>query len=644
MPATALHPPLRPLARRVSLLGTLFLVAALLGVSLYMSVELTAREHDRVDAWVGEKTRAIADSADAFDATSRVLVDKFYSGFAASFAPAFHLDAATGTLTNGGAALNGDFTQVDAFAQRSGGNATVFARQGDDFVRVSTSVKNEKGERAVGTMLDRKSPAYPDMIAGKTYVGRTMLFGKPFMTRYEPIREDGQVVGILYIGFDLSAFQASFEKLVAGTRFFDTGGVYVIDPKKATADAVFVAHPADKGRKVLEAVPDGAALMAAIEGAGDAAVASAPAVLRAGQDDSFLIARRSAATGWWVVAEVSTREAMHAHWMTMARIWTLMAATALLLGLGLRVMIGRWVARPLGQLTESVAAMARGDMTQSIHSTQACEIGRLVRDVEQMRLRLHGVLGVVRTSADSVATGSAQIAAGNADLSARTEAQAANLQQTAAAMTELATAITRNAETARQATTIAEDARAAAARGGEVVGGVVQTMQEIAASSEKIGAIIGVIDGLAFQTNLLALNAAVEAARAGEQGRGFAVVAGEVRNLAQRSASAAQEIKGLVGESVGRVATGVDLVDAAGRSVHDIVTQVGRVNDLIAAMSAAGGRQATEIGQVGAAVDRLDAVTQQNAALVEESAAAADSLQQQADRLVDAAAVFRLAA
>jgi methyl-accepting chemotaxis protein len=264
--------------------------------------------------------------------------------------------------------------------------------------------------------------------------------------------------------------------------------------------------------------------------------------------------------------------------------------------------------------------------------------------MHEMQQSLRRVVSQVRASSDSIATGSSQIATGNADLSQRTEEQASNLQQTAASMEQLTATVQTNADTARQATQLAGSAAAAAGQGGAVVAQVVQTMDGITASSRKIADIIGVIDGIAFQTNILALNAAVEAARAGEQGRGFAVVATEVRTLAQRSAAAAKEIKTLIGDSVEKVEAGSQQVHQAGRVMEDLVAQVGRVNDLIGEMCSATTEQTQGIGQIGHAVSQLDQVTQQNAALVEESAAAAESLNQQAARLVAAVSVFRLEA
>ena len=286
--------------------------------------------------------------------------------------------------------------------------------------------------------------------------------------------------------------------------------------------------------------------------------------------------------------------------------------------------------------------VAAGDLGSQVVVDRRDEIGTLLTALKLMNESLVAIVSDVRQASESIATGSSQIANGNADLSQRTEEQASNLQQTAASMEQLTATVKHNADTARRASELADSASSVAAQGGEVVGQVVATMDGITDSSRKITDIIGVIDGIAFQTNILALNAAVEAARAGEQGRGFAVVASEVRALAQRSATAAKEIKVLIGESVGKVENGTRLVADAGRTMGDIVDQVRRVGTLIGEISNASGEQSRGIGQIGDAVTQLDQVTQQNAALVEESAAAAESLRVQADALTRTVATFRL--
>ncbi len=269
------------------------------------------------------------------------------------------------------------------------------------------------------------------------------------------------------------------------------------------------------------------------------------------------------------------------------------------------------------------------------------EIGMTLRTISQLGLMFRWLIDDVSGQVLNVQTASNEIAQGNNDLSARTEQAATNVQQTAASMTQMTATVKSNAETATQANQLSGSASDAAARGGQAVSEVVTTMNDITDSSKRIAEIIGVIDGIAFQTNILALNAAVEAARAGEQGRGFAVVAGEVRALAQRSASAAKEIKSLIGASVAKVESGSMLVDDAGQTMDEIVVQVKRVSDLIAEISSATIEQSSGITQVSQAVSDLDHITQQNAALVEQSAAASESLKQQAARLVDAVSVFR---
>ena len=317
-------------------------------------------------------------------------------------------------------------------------------------------------------------------------------------------------------------------------------------------------------------------------------------------------------------------------------------AIAVLAGALMAFVISRSIVRPLESAVKVAELVAEGNLTSNIDVTGRDEVSQLLRALRRMNDSLVNIVSRVRNSSDSIATGSSQIAAGNTDLSQRTEEQASNLQQTAASMEELTATVKQNADTARAATQIASSATAAAAEGGRVVGQVVSTMEEITSSSRKIVDIIGVIDGIAFQTNILALNAAVEAARAGEQGRGFAVVASEVRSLAQRSAEAAKEIKSLIGASVEKVESGSHLVDEAGKSMAEIVTQVTRVNDLIGEISSASTEQSTGIGQIGDAVNQLDQVTQQNAALVEESAAAAESLKVQAAQLAQVVSVFKL--
>ncbi|MFC5459407.1 methyl-accepting chemotaxis protein [Massilia niabensis] len=349
--------------------------------------------------------------------------------------------------------------------------------------------------------------------------------------------------------------------------------------------------------------------------------------------------------GWgWVIGSGVYMDTVGA--VFWPRVLWFSAATLALSGLLMLfgVSLSRSIARPLTRAVTLARTVAAGDLTTVIDVRGSDETAHLLDALRDMNGSLNTIVGEVDVGIHAIASASAQIAAGNHDLAARTEQQAASLEETASSMEQLTSAVQQNAEHAREANRLAVSAAEVAVRGGSVVQQVVQTMESINTSSRKIVDIIGVIDGIAFQTNILALNAAVEAARAGEQGRGFAVVAGEVRTLAQRSAGAAKEIKALIDDSVSRVATGSALVRDAGATMDDIVTSVRQVHGIIADITAASEEQEAGIGQINQAIAEMDGVTQKNAALVEEAAASAEAMRQQASRLAEVVGVFKVAA
>jgi methyl-accepting chemotaxis protein-1 (serine sensor receptor) len=315
---------------------------------------------------------------------------------------------------------------------------------------------------------------------------------------------------------------------------------------------------------------------------------------------------------------------------------------SLVCGIAIGALLIRGITRALAEALRIANSVAAGNLTEKINIESNDEIGQLLTALEKMNDGLVDIVAEVRSGTDMIATASGQIAAGNQDLSSRTEEQASSLEETASSMEELTSTVKQNADNARQANSMAVTASDVASKGGAVIGQVVETMGQINNSATKIVDIIGVIDGIAFQTNILALNAAVEAARAGEQGRGFAVVASEVRNLAQRSAAAAKEIKGLIGDSVERVEAGSKLVNEAGETMHEIVESVRRVTDIMGEITAASQEQTAGIDQINQAITQMDQVTQQNAALVEEASAASEAMQEQAAKLALVVSVFKL--
>ena len=632
----------RSVARRVTAIGIGMMAVVLLALSLAVSYISTQTAREQLQDSVTHATEGLVTSIDTVEQANRRLVERASAAFGRYFTGTVHLDTSTGVLSVAETALNENFGVVDKFSDDTGGVATVFARKGDDFVRITTSLRNLQGERVMHTLLDRTHPAYTLMLEGKPYVGRANLFGKPYMTAYEPMRDaSGQVVGILFVGTDLSAFQEGMQQQVANTRLFEHGGAMVIAPGASLEQAVFVAHRTHAGKKVLELYPQARASLEHLAADAGGFARDVVALLPDQGLHPWAVLRKTQ-TGWWVITEVSDDEAMAVQRKALVLLWVAMAVALSVLAAGLLFTLRRGVTAPLRELTQAITLIAQGDLTRPFHSQRRDEIGDLVREVEGMRQRYVGMLQQVNTAAHNIATASSQIAQGNADLAERTENTASSLARSAQSIEEVTHGVHQSAVAAQQAHALSVSAAEVASRGGQVVGDVVSTMGEINDSSRKIGDIIGVIDGIAFQTNILALNAAVEAARAGEQGRGFAVVAAEVRTLAQRSAEAAKEIKTLISASVNKVESGARLVQNAGNTMEEIVGSVQRVGDIIGEISAAATEQSTRISQVNQDVAQLDQMTQQNAALVEESAAASQSMRDQATRLEDSVSVFKL--
>ncbi|WP_238482500.1 methyl-accepting chemotaxis protein [Noviherbaspirillum aridicola] len=631
-------------------LAALLFVLFIVFIAHTASTALEKRSQELVEAQAAGVTQMLETSS----RTQLAVVARYAQIFAQQLPGSFSLDGANEIDTGGtmapvlahdGAPLNLDFSAVDRFTQLTGGNATVFARKGDDFIRVSTSVKKADGNRAVGTSLGSTHPAHAAILQGQTYRGMAVLFGKPHVTEYMPIRDGaGKVIGILYVGIDISADVALLKDRVKQLRVGESGYFFILDARRGDGLGTFLVHPSLQGQKGLALRDaDGGEYIRGMLEAGQGTMRLTLADGENGAARAQRVAYQTSKDWQWTIAGVAYDDEIAAEVDRLRAIAIATGALALLgFAAALLLIVRRTVSRPLAAATEAAERLAAGDLTVRLEIARHDEIGRLMGAMNGISQGLSSMVATIRRGTEDVSSASAQIATGNQDLSARTEQQSSALAQTAASMEELTASVAQNADHARQANDLAASASSIAEQGGEVVSQVVDTMGSIADSSRRIVDIIGVIDGIAFQTNILALNAAVEAARAGELGRGFAVVASEVRSLAQRSAAAAREIKALIDDSAGKVDTGSKLVGDAGRTMEDVVESVRKVSAIMAEITSATAEQRQGIGQVNDAMIGMEQVTRQNAAMVEEAAAAAQAMQQQAARLAEAVSVFRL--
>ncbi|MGN8186652.1 Cache 3/Cache 2 fusion domain-containing protein [Burkholderia sp. 22088] len=610
---------------------------------------------------IADNEQSIRAMVDLFDKALTAEADRSMSLFA-SFLPAeFSIDpartvdiggVAAPTLLAGGQPLDLDYSIPDQFLKKSGAIATIFARDGDDFVRITTSLKKQDGARAVGTKLDRAGPAYAPLVAGRVYTGLAKLFGRPYVTQYKPVTDaTGRVIGALFVGLDISAELKLVEDGIRSLKIGSNGYYFVLDASQGPSRGTFVVHPDAAGAPADDTRAPYAQMLAA--GAGQLAYTSTdPAAHDSGPTAKF-VSFTTIPQWQWLVGGIALDDELLAG-MRATRNRFLMIGALLVAAFATLfvIVVRRVVSRPLDAAARASERYAAGDLSVRIRDDAAMrgnaghagndEIGRLEQAVDGIGDGLARIVEQVRNSSADIARGTVDIAAGSGDMAARIATQASSVEQTAASMEQITAAVQQSAEHAAQANALVAHASAAATNGDAAVQRVVATMDDIGRATRRIAEITGTIEGIAFQTNILALNAAVEAARAGEHGKGFAVVAAEVRTLAQRSAAAVKEIDALSAESSTTVEQGYRIADAARGTMRDIVARVDQVSTLIGEISAASREQSTGIEQVNLAVTQIGDATQRNASLISDAERAAVALRDQAAQLADAVSVFRL--
>ncbi|WP_110600769.1 methyl-accepting chemotaxis protein [Salinicola lusitanus] len=630
---------------KLAIIVALLQVVVLMGLAFAMAQASTSQLREATTRELKTQQDSISAMLSLFDYSLQQQADRFLSIFSDQYSGRFALSPdqkvevsgrQTPTLRDGLEVLNDNTWKLDRFSAQTGTPATIFARDGDDFVRISTSLKDQDDKRAMGTLLNRESKSYARLMANESYIGLAKLFGTPYITKYQPIQDgDGKVVGALFVGVDISAEMAQVQNRIRKMGIGNGGYTMLISAAGDQKGEVIAGGPFE-GQNLLNSVDADAFAPLFAQESGEISYVSGSG------DNRLALYSRYPEWQWIIAGSVSVDEIEAGVIAARDRFLLIALVLAAALSLTLYWIAKQLVTKPMNRAVGLAQALAEGDLSQRIETRRRDEIGQLVGAMNGIGDGLERIVGQVRHAVVETENHTQELASGNAELSSRTESQAASLEETAASTEEINATVRQNTQRAQESDEQTRQTVLAAGEAQNTVEATSDAMQRIVGMAKQISEVVGVIDGIAFQTNLLALNASVEAARAGEHGRGFAVVAQEVRGLAERCSTSAQEIKALIGRTVDEVDNGNLRAAEAGQRVSEIVSQVERISTLISEIRLASEEQSHGIEQINQAIAQIDETTQSNAALVRQSSASTQQLNEQSRRLAETVSVFRL--